>query len=406
MVDQTLLQHLFATGAAGFDAADETARDDADAPDLREAIAASSGLAAATSGVGPDGLPGASAAITLRGEPSDDVLRGTRDDDLLLGLAGNDRLIGRAGDDTLNGAGGNDRLQGGGGADLMIGGGGDDSLFGGGGDDNIRGGGGADTIRGGGGNDTIKGNGGSDTIKGNGGNDSIIGGGGADTIIAGPGDDTIKGGGGNDLIQFSQSDINRSPTTTIKAFQPGRDKIDLQRLSDLGPFSALDIVDGDRGAELRIGDSVILFQGRAKSALSADDFLLAIDEPEEPVDPPSDPVDPPSDPVDPPSDPVDPPSDPVNPPDDPEPEDDPFLGTEGDDTINSDAENNLIQGLGGNDVLAAGEGLDTLIGGAGSDKFVVRLIDGAVDPEVDIVRDFSYISGDRVGLTEALHHQL
>ncbi len=191
------------------------------------------------------------------------------------------------------------------------------------------------------------------------------------------------------MLQFSQGDINRSPLTTIKAFQSGKDTVDLSRLSTLGPFSALDLVDTSRGVELRIDDSVILFQGRTKAQLSASDFLLAIDEP---ANPPDDPVDPPDDPVNPPDDPVDPPDDPV----------DPFLGTEGDDTINSDENDNLIQGLGGNDVLAAGVGADVLIGGSGSDKFVVRLIDGGVDPTVDVVKDFSYISGDRIGLTEVL----
>ena len=378
MIGKTFLEHLFETGAAGFDGA--KGRDEAqappDAPDFTSEVSAA--FSAASEAPQPF-----TSAITISGDGDNDVIRGTGDDDVLLGLGGNDRLIGRAGDDRLIGAAGDDKLQGGGGADTMIGSSGNDSLFGGGGDDNIKGGGGNDTIRGGGGNDTIKGNGGSDTIKGNGGDDSIIGGGGADTIIAGPGNDTIKGGGGNDLLQFSQGDINRSPLTTIKAFQSGKDTVDLSRLSGLGPFSTLDLVDTSRGAELRIGDSVILFQGRTKVQLSASDFLLAN----------NDPVDPTPDP--------DPDPDP-NPDPDPDPDPvDPFLGTDGPDTLSSEGTDDSIRGLAGNDVLEAGEGVDTLVGGEGSDLFVIRVIDGALNDGVDIVEDFNLVL-DTISLTEVI----
>ena len=298
-------------------------------------------------------------AIREVGGSDDDTIRGTGDDDVLLGLAGDDFLVGRAGDDTLNGAGGADRLKGNGGSDLLIGGGGDDSLFGGGGADSIRGGGGADTIRGGGGDDTIKGNGGDDTIRGNGGDDSIIGGGGADLIIAGPGNDTIKGGGGNDVFLFTNNDINRSPETTINAFQFNRDIVDLSAISGLGPFSNLDLVDSADGAVLTINGNTILFKGRSAADFNASHFNLD--------------------------------------------NNDPFLGTAGNDALTSGPGSDLIQGLAGNDTLGAGVGEDTLIGGAGQDIFVVRVENGAIDPTVDIVRDFSYAGGDRVGLTEALN---
>lgn len=360
MVDQTFLDHVFGAKAvlpgqsegAAENVAGEKVAGEATAP---ETLAFSSAVT--------DPSPvGTSEAIREVGDGDDDVIRGTGDDDILLGLGGNDRLIGRAGDDTLNGAVGNDKLQGGGGDDLLIGGGGDDSLFGGGGADNIRGGGGNDTIRGGGGNDTIKGNGGSDTIKGNGGDDSIIGGGGADTIIAGPGNDTIKGGGGDDVFIFSNSDINRSPETTIKAFQFGRDVVDLSAINGLGPFSNLDLVDSGAGAMLTVNGNTILFQGRRAADFDAGDFNLDDNSPA-----------------------------------------DPFLGTAGNDVLTSGPGSDLIQGLAGNDTLGAGAGEDTLIGGAGQDIFVVRVENGAIDPTVDIVRDFSYVGGDKVGLTEALN---
>ena len=349
MVDQTLLEHIFGPEETLSGAADKGS----DAPPTAiEALAFSAAFSAPLT-------PLSTAAIREVGDGDNDTIRGTRDDDILLGLGGDDRLIGRAGDDTLNGAAGNDRLQAGGGDDLLIGGAGDDSLFGGGGADNIKGGGGDDTIRGGGGNDTIKGNGGSDTIKGNGGDDLIIGGGGADTIVAGPGNDTIKGGGGNDVFIFSASDIARSPETTIRAFQFGRDVVDLSAIDGLGPFGSLDLVDGASGAELTVNGSTILFQGRSAADFDADDFNLD--------------------------------------------NNDPFLGGPGNDALTSGPGSDLIQGLGGNDTLGAGVGEDTLIGGDGQDIFVVRVENGSIDPTVDIVRDFDYPGGDRIGLTEALN---
>ncbi len=361
MVETSLLQHIFGpeeslSGSAV--TADTAAQDDAQLAPPAPVSVAPVTSAAFSNPI----LVGTSEAIREVGDNDDDLIRGTGDDDILLGLGGNDRLIGRAGDDTLNGAGGNDRLQGGGGNDLMIGGGGDDSLFGGGGADNIRGGGGDDTIRGGGGNDTIKGNGGSDTIRGNGGDDSIIGGGGADTIIAGPGNDTIKGGGGDDVFIFSASDLSRSPETTIKAFQFGRDIVDLSAINGLGPFSNLDLQDSGVGAVLTVNGNTILFQGRAAADFDADDFNLDDNTPA-----------------------------------------DPFLGTAGDDALTSGPGSDLIQGLAGNDTLGAGAGEDTLIGGTGQDIYVVRVENGAIDPTVDIVRDFDYVGGDRIGLTEALN---
>jgi len=351
MVDHSFLEHVFGVEPAAKGDQPEAAA----APLAASDISAPQAVSAALS-VLPDV---ASAPIREVGDSDDDVIRGTADDDILLGLGGNDRLIGRAGEDTLNGASGNDRLQGGGGGDRLIGGAGNDSLFGGGGADNIKGGGGDDTIRGGGGADTIKGNGGSDTIRGNGGDDSIIGGGGADTIIAGPGNDTIKGGGGNDVFIFSASDINRSPETTIKAFQFGRDTVDLSAIDGLGPFSNLDLVDTARGAELTVNGNTILFLRRDADDFDADDFNLD--------------------------------------------NNDPFFGTPGDDALTSGPGSDLIQGFAGNDTLGAGVGEDTLIGGAGQDIFVVRVENGAIDPTVDIVRDFNYPEGDRIGLTEALN---
>jgi Ca2+-binding RTX toxin-like protein len=64
-------------------------------------------------------------AVLQRDEPRSPIL-GTDVEDMLQGTAGNDDLRGLAGDDTIFGLGGDDRLSGREGADLLIGGPGDD----------------------------------------------------------------------------------------------------------------------------------------------------------------------------------------------------------------------------------------------------------------------------------------
>ncbi len=79
------------------------------------------------------------------GSPHDDELTGNRGNNILSGLGGNDELDGLRGDDTLKGGRGDDDLDGGRG---------DDDLDGGRGDDTLEGGYGADVLTGGDGSDT------------------------------------------------------------------------------------------------------------------------------------------------------------------------------------------------------------------------------------------------------------
>jgi Ca2+-binding RTX toxin-like protein len=84
-----------------------------------------------------------------------------------------------------------------------------DSIVTGGGNDTINGDGGDDTIYAGGGNDTINGDGGDDTIYAGDDNDTINGGAGDDTITAGTGINIIDGGDGIDTL----TDANFSSAT-------------------------------------------------------------------------------------------------------------------------------------------------------------------------------------------------
>ncbi|MEJ6390503.1 Hint domain-containing protein [Gymnodinialimonas ulvae] len=129
------------------------------------------------------------------------------DDDELFGEAGNDTLIGGFGDDVLTGGGDNDSLDGGSGNDLLIGSSGNDTLRGGDGQDDLQGGSGGDALFGEDGNDTLDGGGGADTLEGGAGDDSLFGGSGFDILTGGAGADTLNGGNGNDTITASGGDV-------------------------------------------------------------------------------------------------------------------------------------------------------------------------------------------------------
>ncbi len=113
------------------------------------------------------------------GLATEDALNGSTDGDLLSGGDGNDSLSGLAGADYLIGGAGNDQLDG---SD------GNDDAYGGRGDDHVDGGAGKDYLFGGTGQDTI-----------NGGDDN-------DVLSGGAGNDLLKGGRGNDVYQFNRGD--------------------------------------------------------------------------------------------------------------------------------------------------------------------------------------------------------
>ncbi|MEG4853839.1 calcium-binding protein [Microcoleus sp. B5-D4] len=96
-------------------------------------------------------------------------------------------------------------------------------------------------------------------------------------------------------------------------------------------------------------------------------------------------------------------------------------GNDGNDVVRGDAGNDLIFGGFGNDILRGGQGdddldgndgddfiagdrgVDVLTGGLGGDIFVLRSNDEAFGIDgADVVTDFNFDEGDRIGLTDGL----
>ncbi len=202
-----------------------------------------------------DEANGALPAAALFGGAGNDTLTGGSGGDLLAGQSGNDALLGKGGNDTLLGGDGNDVLTGGDGDDQVFGQGGDDRMIWNPGDDSdlFEGGAGNDTaeVNGGNGAETftitangtrvrfdrvtpapffldigttenlvVNANGGDDvitagnglapliqlTLDGGAGNDTITGGDGNDRLLGGDGNDLVVGGRGNDAAQLGAGD--------------------------------------------------------------------------------------------------------------------------------------------------------------------------------------------------------
>ncbi len=102
-------------------------------------------------------------------------------------------------------------------------------------------------------------------------------------------------------------------------------------------------------------------------------------------------------------------------------DDDRLDGNEGNDVVRGDAGNDLIFGGLGNDILRGGQGdddldgndgndflagdrgVDVLTGGSGADIFVLRSNDEQFGVNgADVITDFRYEEGDRIGLTDGL----
>ena len=81
----------------------------------------------------------------INGTFANDLLSGTNTDDQIFGLEGNDTIFGGSGNDQLFGGLGNDKLTGGGGNDKLDGNAGNDTLVGSSGNDTFDGGTGRDT---------------------------------------------------------------------------------------------------------------------------------------------------------------------------------------------------------------------------------------------------------------------
>ncbi|MEL6464395.1 MAG: fasciclin domain-containing protein [Pseudomonadota bacterium] len=136
----------------------------------------------------------------------------------------------------------------------------DDFVFGKGGDDKIALGKGADVGLGGDGDDILRGGRGEDTLDGGDGDDRLVG---------ARNDDMLTGGAGADVFVFGR----RDGEDVITDFAIGEDAIKLRHFSD--HRNVLDLVsDGEDGATLTFGKTVVTLDGVAAGDLTADDFLF------------------------------------------------------------------------------------------------------------------------------------
>lgn len=127
------------------------------------------------------------------GTPDDDVLDGTPDDDNIFGFEGDDFIAGLDGDDTIDAGSGDDQAVGNDGDDIIDLGEGNDFGFGNAGND---------IVRGGAGNDNLFGEATGETQSGVTGNDWLYGGDGDDFMRGGLGDDYMDGGAGSDRVSY------------------------------------------------------------------------------------------------------------------------------------------------------------------------------------------------------------
>ncbi|CAO3413485.1 hypothetical protein [Azospirillum endophyticum] len=82
---------------------------------------------------------------------------------------------------------------------------------------------------------------------------------------------------------------------------------------------------------------------------------------------------------------------------------DTLTGGDGDDTLCGWSGNDLLAGGAGDDLLFGGRGKDTLTGGEGADLFVIGGSRGWSGGGRDLVTDFDFAEGDRIGLAGRRH---
>jgi serralysin len=78
---------------------------------------------------------------------------------------------------------------------------------------------------------------------------------------------------------------------------------------------------------------------------------------------------------------------------------DTLAGDAGGNAIAGGAGNDSLQGAAGDDTLTGGAGADTLLGGTGADRFLWSSLAESATATPDLVRDFSWIEGDRLDLS-------
>ena len=316
----------------------------------------------------------------------------------MFGLGGNDILQSSFGNDLLDGGDDNDTLNGKAGDDILKGGNGDDRLVGDKGDDILEGGAGDDLLSGGANNDRLDGGAGDDVVSATGGNNTLIGGQGNDSVSGGFGNDVLIGvdpengagqGEQDTLTQsrgrlFTESNLfvlgdentvfyvgqGNNDFARIRGFDPERDKLQLKGAANQYEAGNTSL-NGNRGIEVTFnGDRIAFLEDNTFLSLNDQIFVGDVDEPPQEDD-----------------------NDPGDPGNTPPPiiiiDKDVVVGTDGDDRLTGDNNNNKMFGLkgddtldgrGGNDILTGasspfgsetnGRGeIDRLRGGSGADTF-------------------------------------
>ena len=244
------------TGGGGYDF------DTADYSDTTSAVTVNLVTGTASGGGGNDILNGIESVIGSNF--NDTLIGGNADSNILFGGNGNDTLQGGNGFYiTLDGGNGNDTLisgnsafnwmNGGSGNDSLVGGDGSDALIGGLGNDILKGGNnyywgnvdwadysnasasetvnlsagtasggdgndilsGIEAVRGSSYNDILIGDANDNTLDGGDGNDTLVGGDGSDTLTGGLGNDILAGGGGKGFDWANYADASSSVTVNL-----------------------------------------------------------------------------------------------------------------------------------------------------------------------------------------------
>lgn len=327
-----------------------------------DVLKASDSSAVLHGGLGNDGLDGSSQADRIFGEDGDDALKGGAGDDSLEGGAGQDIVAGDAGADTLRGGTDDDKINGGDDNDVAFGESGNDRLSGNNGNDVLDGGIGLDILYGNVGDDTLNGDSEPDFLNGNEGNDSLVGGTGNDTLRGGfrveitqigfdeqgqpifsepkffedLGQDSLEGEEGNDILESGAGD-------DLLVGGAGNDSIDggndLDTVSYLNSPAGVTVnIDetnnyNNPGFSTDLEPIFTITAGTALDGFGTQDTLRNLEN---------------------------------------------IIGSEHDDILIGNSQDNQIQALAGNDLLIGNAGNDRLDGGDGIDAVSYRRDPGAV----------------------------
>jgi Ca2+-binding RTX toxin-like protein len=278
-------------------------------------------------------IVGTSAKNKLTGSASGDTISGLGGDDTLLGLGGNDTLNGGSGNDVLNGGSGNDTLQGEAGNDTLDGGTGNDRMSGGAGNDRFF----VDSR-----SDIVSDTSGVDTVfasvsftlgatlenlKLTGtGNISGTGNAHANTLTGNEGNNTLTGGGGADhLSGLGGNDIFLPGDDTLADVINGGAGTNTVSYANASGSVGVNLEDNSNNFGVATGDTYTLIQN--------------------------------------------------------------VIGSNFDDALIGDGNNNHLSGGLGADTLQGGGGNDTLTGGEGADSLVGGTGDNHIDCGNDTVAD-------------------